>query len=202
MKQKGKLDFELTPSINGVDMIDTNDLQSSLDGYALNQDLTEHENQHGLDIKAITDVIDGYALDSNLQSHQDASDSAFDAILTDLDGYALDSNLTSHESQHNLDIKAITDVIDGYAEDAEFSTLDNQVTTIQNSLDGYDNAIHSDVSGEINALTDKASPVGADILIIEDSAASFGKKKVSITNLPDIFQYRLSTPATADKSGL
>jgi hypothetical protein len=45
-------------------------------------------------------------------------------------------------------------------------------------------AIHDDTSGEINAIADKASPVGADILIIEDSSASYAKKKVSITNLP------------------
>jgi hypothetical protein len=51
--------------------------------------------------------------------------------------------------------------------------------------DGTDGtAIHSDVSSEISALTDKDSPVGADMLIIEDSAAGNAKKRVSITNLP------------------
>lgn len=45
-------------------------------------------------------------------------------------------------------------------------------------------AIHDNVTGEINAIADKASPVGADVLVIEDSAAGFAKKKVSITNLP------------------
>ncbi len=45
-------------------------------------------------------------------------------------------------------------------------------------------AIHDNVTGEINAIDSKESPVGADVLIIEDSAASFAKKKVSITNLP------------------
>ena len=46
------------------------------------------------------------------------------------------------------------------------------------------NAIHTNETDEINQLSDKASPVGADVLVIEDSAASWGKKKVSITNLP------------------
>ena len=51
--------------------------------------------------------------------------------------------------------------------------------------DGADaTALHDNVSGEISAITDKASPVGADVLIIEDSAASNAKKKVSISNLP------------------
>jgi hypothetical protein len=44
-------------------------------------------------------------------------------------------------------------------------------------------AIHGNVSGEINAITAKATPVGADIVLIEDSAASFAKKKVTLTDL-------------------
>lgn len=47
-----------------------------------------------------------------------------------------------------------------------------------------DDAIHDNVSAEINAIAEKTSPVGADVLVIEDSAASFAKKKVQITNLP------------------
>ncbi len=45
-------------------------------------------------------------------------------------------------------------------------------------------AIHDNVAGEIAAITDKASPVGADHILIEDSAAGDAKKSVSITNLP------------------
>ena len=45
------------------------------------------------------------------------------------------------------------------------------------------NAIHDDLSGEIDALTDKPVPVGDDLVIIEDSAASFGKKKVAISTI-------------------
>ncbi len=45
-------------------------------------------------------------------------------------------------------------------------------------------AIHDNVAGEINALTEKASPVSGDLLIIEDSADSNNKKKVQIGNLP------------------
>jgi hypothetical protein len=39
-------------------------------------------------------------------------------------------------------------------------------------------------SAEISALTEKESPVSADLLIIEDSEASNAKKKVQIGNLP------------------
>lgn len=44
-------------------------------------------------------------------------------------------------------------------------------------------AVHSNVTGEINALTSKATPVAADVLVIEDSAASFAKKKVTASSL-------------------
>jgi hypothetical protein len=45
-------------------------------------------------------------------------------------------------------------------------------------------AIHDDTSGEINAITEKASPVSADLILIEDSEASNAKKKVQLGNLP------------------
>lgn len=45
-------------------------------------------------------------------------------------------------------------------------------------------AIHDNVAGEITAVVEKVSPVGADVLLIEDSAAGDVKKRVQITNLP------------------
>jgi len=51
--------------------------------------------------------------------------------------------------------------------------------------DGADaTAIHDNVDGEINAIASKATPVGADVIVIEDSAASFAKKKTLISDLP------------------
>lgn len=45
-------------------------------------------------------------------------------------------------------------------------------------------AIHDNVAGEINAITEKASPVDADLVVIEDSEDSNNKKKVQVGNLP------------------
>jgi hypothetical protein len=45
-------------------------------------------------------------------------------------------------------------------------------------------AIHDNVAGEISALTEKASPVNADLVLIEDSAAGNVKKKAQLGNLP------------------
>jgi hypothetical protein len=40
-------------------------------------------------------------------------------------------------------------------------------------------AIHDGIPGEINDLTSKATPVSADVVLIEDSAASYAKKKTT-----------------------
>jgi hypothetical protein len=50
---------------------------------------------------------------------------------------------------------------------------------------GTDNdAIHDNVPGEIAAITSKGSPVAADLLIIEDSAAVDAKKSIAIGAIP------------------
>lgn len=74
-------------------------------------------------------------------------------------------------------------------------------------------AIHDNVAGEINAVTEKATPVAADVILIEDSADGFTKKRISLTNLlgggsaptpqpgPNDFRYGLSQqsdPALVD----
>lgn len=49
----------------------------------------------------------------------------------------------------------------------------------------YDgDAIHDNEAGEISALTEKTTPVSADVLILEDSENSYAKRKVQIGNLP------------------
>jgi len=49
---------------------------------------------------------------------------------------------------------------------------------------GDADAIHDNVDGEINALTLKASPVVGDMLLIEDSAGTFDKRKCTVESLP------------------
>lgn len=44
-------------------------------------------------------------------------------------------------------------------------------------------AIHDNVAGEINAIALKGSPVAADVLVLEDSAAGFVKKRVLVAAL-------------------
>lgn len=50
--------------------------------------------------------------------------------------------------------------------------------------DGADStALHDNVAAEINAIAEKTTPVAADLLVVEDSAASNAKKKVQVSNL-------------------
>lgn len=51
--------------------------------------------------------------------------------------------------------------------------------------DGADStAIHDNLPGEINAIPNKSTPVGADKLLIEDSEDDFKKKEIDIGDLP------------------
>ena len=45
-------------------------------------------------------------------------------------------------------------------------------------------AIHDNVAAEINAVASKGTPVNADLLLIEDSADSNAKKKITLGDLP------------------
>jgi hypothetical protein len=64
------------------------------------------------------------------------------------------------------------------------ATLDH-VHGSSGSSGGYDpNAIHDNESGEINMVAEKTQPVMDDILLIEDSEASYAKKKVKLDNIP------------------
>lgn len=54
------------------------------------------------------------------------------------------------------------------------------VAGVVTTRDGIDTgAVHRNVNGEINSLTSKATPVAGDLILIEDSAASFAKKKAA-----------------------
>jgi hypothetical protein len=55
------------------------------------------------------------------------------------------------------------------------------------------NALHDNVGGEIAAITGKTTPVDADVTVIEDSAATNAKKKLSWANLKATIKTYLDT---------
>lgn len=72
---------------------------------------------------------------------------------------------------------------------------DTRVKITDTGGGGDSDAIHDNVAGEINAITGKSNPVDADILLLEDSADSFNKKKLILSNL-------LATLSTQSGAGI
>ena len=95
----------------------------------------------------------------------------------------------------------------------QLQTLTNDdrldVSAIKGSITDS-NAIHTNVSGEINGLTAKSVPANADIVVIEDSADSFNKKKISLGTIiggmvtpitPSVHGFSIDVPARVDVNG-
>lgn len=57
------------------------------------------------------------------------------------------------------------------------------VISSSRAIENVTNSITRDTNAEINSISEKSTPVNADLLLIEDSAASNAKKKVQIGNL-------------------
>ena len=85
--------------------------------------------------------------------------------------------------------------------DASYVHTDNNYTNAEKTKVGYltvtknvdldsigtdPNAIHDNVAGEINVITEKATPVAGDMIVIEDSEDSHNKKMVVIGNIPGV----------------
>ena len=68
--------------------------------------------------------------------------------------------------------------------------------SISSGTDG--DAIHDNVAGEINAITEKTTPVSGDMIVIEDSADNNNKKMVEIGNLPTGLATATTTIAVVD----
>ena len=58
-------------------------------------------------------------------------------------------------------------------------------------------AIHDNVAWEIALITEKATPIWADYILIEDSAAGNVKKKVQVGNLPTAWGWEANTYSNA-----
>lgn len=85
----------------------------------------------------------------------------------------------------------------------------DEVTIVEAQISDLDHndvdAIHDNVAGEIAAITEKAVPVSADLLLIEDSAAANAKMRVQVGNLPsgasaldDLTDVAITTPTLGE----
>ncbi len=112
---------------------------------------------------------------SNVTQHEAAID--HDALTNFVANEHID--WTADQGATNIDVGNITEAAVTQHQ-AALSITESQISDLDH--DDTD-AIHDNVSGEINAVANKATPVGADIFLIEDSAATNAKKKLTYSNL-------------------
>ncbi len=87
-----------------------------------------------------------------------------------------------------LDGIIINGTADGTVVGGNIGTItDNGTNTVNTDTDA--DAIHDNVDGEIALITEKVSPVGADFLIIEDSAAANVKKSMTVAALEAVLSH-------------
>jgi len=126
-----------------------------------------------------------------------------------VDEYALTYEATTGDFEWHAKFTTVQD-IDGTPTINHFTTLkftngavtdngDGSVTVVISETDA--NAIHKSIASEIYTISEKGTPVSADVFIIEDSEDSYNKKRVQIGNLPDNggnaylpFEMRLGVP--------
>ena len=92
---------------------------------------------------------------------------ATDILLTQQAADDVNRKMTVTQTVQAVDPKAHTHV------EAEVTDLTHTDET----------AIHDNVAAEISAITEKVTPVAADLVMIEDSEASNAKKKAQVVNL-------------------
>ena len=158
---------------------------------------------NGTNAPNATGVIMGNTTGNTVEAHTIAAHSDTTATGTELETLTdgSDADALHTHSADGIDTSAIHDDVA-----SEISVITEKVTPVGADLlliedsasanakkrlqltnlpGGTDpNAIHDNVASEISAITEKVSPVGADILVIEDSASANAKKRVQITNLP------------------
>jgi hypothetical protein len=195
-----KTDIGLSNVVNADTTTTMNITDSFNKRFVTDANLTTIANQSGTnsgdqDLSVLvtkTTTINGHTLSSNVSIT--ASDVGADASGT------ASSALSAHVSALDPHTQYLTSAEGSAAYDAIGSS--STVQTNLNTHTGNTSNPHSTTAaqvglgnvtndaqlklaaGDINSLTSKATPVGADVLLIEDSANLFNKKKILISSLP------------------
>ena len=146
-------------------------------------------------------ALTGLTDDDHVAYHTDARGDARYYTQTELDAGQLDTRYYTETETDNLlgdksdtgHAHATTDITSGTMADdriAESNVTQHEgaLSIAESQISDLDHddtdAIHDNVAGEIAAIANKATPVDADFLVIEDSAAANAKKHITIGDLP------------------
>ncbi len=146
----------------------------------------------------------------SVTSHSDVTNAGSGAIITTPERNQISTNTSNISNKQNIlsegaFVNGDKTKLDGIEAEATADQTPLQIKTAyeanantnaftdaeQSKLSGIatgatsnPNAIESDQAGEINAITTKPTPVSGDVLLIEDSADTFNKKKITVGSLP------------------
>ena len=159
----------------------------TLTNFVANEHIDWTTDQGATDVHAnnVPDSADATAIHDNIASEISAITLKTAPVGADLiiieDSEA--SNAKKRITVSGIDHDVLTNYLPNEHIDWTVSGVDD--VHIGNVPDGADaTAIHDNLSSEISDITEKTTPVSADLIIIEDSAASNAKKRVQIGNLP------------------
>lgn len=180
------VDIDLKAPVSDVVSVEDRLLLSS--GQSFDQDLYLKKSDRG---KKFVFVGDDNTVGIHLPLNTDLdSDEGFYVILlnqspsgSECKIYAPDGNTIDGGS--DIDVPFGRCVVPTWGLDDTFSSV----------VDADTDAVHLSIAGEIAAITNKVTPIGADLLLIEDSADGNNKKSILISNLP--FQFNLPFQSNA-----
>ncbi|TPV96163.1 MAG: hypothetical protein B7733_06345 [Myxococcales bacterium FL481] len=187
----------LTSAVN-ADNVELTLVEANIDHDALaNHDAAQHRiiNDSGTSltelwsankIDAEFDLVD--AAIAAVQSDVDANEVVTDAHAAATAAHGATGAVVGTTNAQTLTNKTLTAPTIGDLSNAthDHSDAANGGTLPTGSIpDGGDaTAIHDDTAGEVAAIALKATPVSGDILLIEDSADSNNKKRITVGTLP------------------
>jgi hypothetical protein len=148
---------------------------------------------------SVSSLLESVVFRNELTESISGSSSAIDHGTTQ--GLNDDDHVQYHNDVRALAWLGTTDITDHATYDHTSLTTIGTNTHAQIDED-IAAAIHDNVDGEINAVSDKSSPVVGDKVLIEDSEDGWSKKSVLLTSIPNCPVYTFITSAAQDEGDL
>jgi len=122
---------------------------------------------------------------------------AEDVTKLDNEVVAIENELGTNPKGASADVKtrlvAIESSVPSKATGAEIDTGSNDTKFATPKAIRDSGLLSGAVGGEFNALSDKETPIDDDLFVIEDSVASYAKKKLSYVNLKELLENYLTS---------